>query len=295
MRILRSRLLAPAEDEAAARRRRRARSQVRTVDRSERVRTYNFPENRIADHRVGYKAYNLDAGARRRPRRRAGRAGRRRRRPRRARLAQAPAPTLWPVRSGLGCATADAVAWCAGSRCGWRAGRACRQSPAGRRRAARRPRARRPARAAADRAAGRRRQRRAASTPWWRAGRTAIRCSTCSARAVLGPVERRGRAGVFIPRPETECCWSGRWTRSPTATSPLVVDLCTGSGALALAIAAWPPGRGCTRSRRDPAALAWARRNARRARGGGGTPVKLRGGDVAGPTCWPTWTAPSTW
>ena len=36
------------------------RSQVRTVDRSERVRTYNFPENRISDHRVGYKAYNLD-------------------------------------------------------------------------------------------------------------------------------------------------------------------------------------------------------------------------------------------
>jgi peptide chain release factor 1 len=34
---------------------------VRTVDRSERVRTYNFPENRIADHRVNYKAYNLDA------------------------------------------------------------------------------------------------------------------------------------------------------------------------------------------------------------------------------------------
>ena len=34
---------------------------MRTVDRSERIRTYNFPENRIADHRVGYKAHNLTA------------------------------------------------------------------------------------------------------------------------------------------------------------------------------------------------------------------------------------------
>ena len=36
-------------------------SQVRTVDRSERIRTYNYPENRISDHRVNYKANNLDA------------------------------------------------------------------------------------------------------------------------------------------------------------------------------------------------------------------------------------------
>ncbi|MGH3308400.1 MAG: peptide chain release factor 1, partial [Nocardioides sp.] len=33
---------------------------VRTVDRSERIRTYNFAENRISDHRTGYKSYNLD-------------------------------------------------------------------------------------------------------------------------------------------------------------------------------------------------------------------------------------------
>jgi peptide chain release factor 1 len=61
LRILRSRLLAAAQEAADAEAAERRRSQVRTVDRSERIRTYNFPENRISDHRVGYKAYNLDA------------------------------------------------------------------------------------------------------------------------------------------------------------------------------------------------------------------------------------------
>lgn len=60
LRVLRARLIAEAkaarEAEASAARL----SQVRTVDRSERIRTYNFQENRIADHRTGYKAYNLD-------------------------------------------------------------------------------------------------------------------------------------------------------------------------------------------------------------------------------------------
>ncbi len=53
---------APDGDGRAARGRRlgRANSQVRTVDRSERIRTYNYPENRISDHRTGFKAYNLD-------------------------------------------------------------------------------------------------------------------------------------------------------------------------------------------------------------------------------------------
>jgi len=60
LRVLRARLLAAAREEAAAAASDQRRSQVRTVDRSERVRTYNFPENRISDHRVGYKAHNLD-------------------------------------------------------------------------------------------------------------------------------------------------------------------------------------------------------------------------------------------
>jgi peptide chain release factor 1 len=60
LRILRARLLAKAQEEADAAAAADRKSQVRTVDRSERVRTYNFPENRISDHRVGFKAYNLD-------------------------------------------------------------------------------------------------------------------------------------------------------------------------------------------------------------------------------------------
>jgi peptide chain release factor 1 len=60
MHVLKVRLQALADEEAAKKASDDRRSQVRTVDRSERVRTYNYPENRISDHRVNYKAYNLD-------------------------------------------------------------------------------------------------------------------------------------------------------------------------------------------------------------------------------------------
>ncbi len=60
LRILRARLLSAAQDAADQEASDARRSQVRTVDRSERVRTYNFSENRIADHRVNFKAHNLD-------------------------------------------------------------------------------------------------------------------------------------------------------------------------------------------------------------------------------------------
>ena len=60
MRVLRARILAAQQETLMAEQSAARKSQVRTVDRSERIRTYNFPENRIADHRTGYKAYNLD-------------------------------------------------------------------------------------------------------------------------------------------------------------------------------------------------------------------------------------------
>ncbi len=61
LRILRARLLADAQEKAEAAAMAERKSQVRTVDRSERIRTYNFPENRLSDHRVNYKSNNLDA------------------------------------------------------------------------------------------------------------------------------------------------------------------------------------------------------------------------------------------
>ncbi|HEU0257490.1 MAG TPA: peptide chain release factor 1 [Microbacteriaceae bacterium] len=60
MRVLRARLLARQQEEQAAAGAAARHSQIRAMDRSERIRTYNFPENRIADHRTGFKAYNLD-------------------------------------------------------------------------------------------------------------------------------------------------------------------------------------------------------------------------------------------
>jgi peptide chain release factor 1 len=60
LRVLRARLydklLAEQQDELASRRR----LQIGTGDRSERIRTYNFPQGRVTDHRINYTAYNLD-------------------------------------------------------------------------------------------------------------------------------------------------------------------------------------------------------------------------------------------
>ena len=60
MRVLRARILAHQQEQIDAENSAQRKSQIRTMDRSERIRTYNYPENRIADHRTAYKAYNLD-------------------------------------------------------------------------------------------------------------------------------------------------------------------------------------------------------------------------------------------
>ena len=60
MLVLAARLQALAEEQASADASADRASQIRTVDRSERIRTYNYPENRIADHRINFKAHNLD-------------------------------------------------------------------------------------------------------------------------------------------------------------------------------------------------------------------------------------------
>lgn len=61
MAVLRSRLLKAKEEEEQKKYAENRRSQVGTGDRSERIRTYNFPQSRITDHRIGYNSHDLDA------------------------------------------------------------------------------------------------------------------------------------------------------------------------------------------------------------------------------------------
>ena len=163
MRILRARLLAAAQEEADAEASDARRSQVRTVDRSERIRTYNFPENRISDHRTGYKSYNLDQV-----------------------LDGALEPVIDSSVEADLAARLESLGRVTPGRARWSRTRAAR--------AARRPGCASPEHDAAEllgpraghRAVGRlragRRRRRAGgsrrTTPWWPAGRPASRCST---------------------------------------------------------------------------------------------------------------------
>ena len=86
--------------------------------------------------------------------------------------------------------------------------------------------------------------------------------------------------GVFIPRPETEALLEWSLSAISGLTAPVVVDLCTGTGVIALAVAAARSDARVIAVERAPGALAWARRNIARHIAGGGSRVELRGGDI---------------
>ena len=87
--------------------------------------------------------------------------------------------------------------------------------------------------------------------------------------------------GAFVPRPETEAVVEGALELVRGVRRPVVVDLCTGSGALALALANELPQARVSAVELDPQSFAWARRNAAARRAAGDPEVRLHLGDAA--------------
>lgn len=81
-------------------------------------------------------------------------------------------------------------------------------------------------------------------------------------RAAFRTLELAVGPGVFVPRPETEVVAQLAIDAARGMDEPLVVDLATGSGAIALAIAAEVPTATVLGIERNPVALTWAQRNA---------------------------------
>lgn len=98
--------------------------------------------------------------------------------------------------------------------------------------------------------------------------------------ATLGRTTVKVGPGVFIPRPETEVLIEAALTAIAGVADPVVVDLCTGSGVIALAIAAERPDARVVAVERSMSALAWARRNADLQFAAGHRAIDLRGGDI---------------
>jgi len=95
--------------------------------------------------------------------------------------------------------------------------------------------------------------------------------------AAFGPVTVAVGPGVFIPRPETESLLE--WALAqPLPSQPLIVDLCTGSGALAVALAHDRPGARIIAVDDSADALAYARRNS------AATTIELVEADVTAPS-----------
>jgi release factor glutamine methyltransferase len=89
--------------------------------------------------------------------------------------------------------------------------------------------------------------------------------------------------GVFVPRPETEQLTGWVLARLSGIEGPIVVDLGSGSGAIALSIAHEHPGARVTAVERDPGAIEWTRHNALGRVAAGDTPTGVVLGDMTDP------------
>ena len=259
MKVLRSRLyemeLQKQQDAIAKDRR----SQVGTGERSEKIRTYNFKENRVTDHRVGFTMHQLDAAL-------DGdleRADRRGHHPLHLRKAQGSDRR----RKRRPESVAEAVAGARAAHCsrgGIPAGRSAR-----RRRSPRPPRARLGSRAATPSAC-------ATSDPpdflpgsLRRADRAAAAAASRSSQIVghreFWGLEFEVTRDVLTPRPETELVVQAALDLCrPSGAPRRFVDIGTGSGCIAIALATELPDARFIASDISLAALTLARRNAAR-------------------------------
>ena len=102
-------------------------------------------------------------------------------------------------------------------------------------------------------------------------------------RAAFRHLELAVGPGVFVPRPETEQLTGWALERLTGIDGPIVVDLGSGSGAIALSIAHEHPGARVTAVERDPGAVEWTRHNALARVAAGDTPVGVVEGDMTDP------------
>jgi release factor glutamine methyltransferase len=93
--------------------------------------------------------------------------------------------------------------------------------------------------------------------------------------------------GVFVPRPETELVAGWVLDRVAGQPAPTVVDLGSGSGAIALAVANEHPGARVVAVEADAGAIEWTRHNAAARAAAGDTPVEVLAGDMTDPCLLP--------
>jgi len=103
-------------------------------------------------------------------------------------------------------------------------------------------------------------------------------------RARLGGIEVAVGQGVFVPRRQSEPFVVWALHAVSRLRRPVVIDLCTGSAAIALAVAHARPDATVRAVDVEPTSLDCARRNARDRAGAGDTPVTVVAGDVTDPT-----------